>query len=86
MKTLAGLLSRYKNIKAPQRVLREAFIAAVYQETGIEIAAAQVEVLGKNVRLNVPSVVKSEIHMNQQNILKRVGESVSDEYALTTIF
>lgn len=86
MKLLSGLLARYKNIKAPQKALREAFIAAVYQEIGIELAEEQVNVQGKNVRLTVPSVVKSEIRMNQQAILKRVGEEVGDTNALTAIF
>ena len=86
MKLLSGLLARYKNIKAPQRALREAFISAVFQEIGVEIKDEQVNVQGKNVRLTVPSVVKSEIRLNQQAILKRVGVEVGDTNALMTIF
>ena len=86
MKLLNGLLSRYKNIKAPKRALRDAFISAVFQEIGVEIEKKQVNIQGKNVRLDAPSVVKNEIRLHQQSILKKVGAEVGNKNALMAIF
>lgn len=86
MKLLSGLLTRYQHIKPPQKALREAFIAAVYQEAGIELTDDQVDVQGKNVRLKAPSVIKNEVRLHQQAILKRVADEVGNANALTTIF
>ncbi len=86
MKTLQGLLARYAHIKAPEGSVRDAFVAAVDTTLGIEIPPEQVRVKNKTATLSVPSVIKHEIHIHKEEILKKVSEDLGDAYALTAIY
>ena len=85
MKTLNSLIEKYAHIQAPDKTLKKAFIKSVEQVTGIEIDIKSIEIFKKTVKVSAPSVIKTEIRLNQRDILTNVAEEVGDKNALTAI-
>lgn len=86
MKALDTLLSRYTHIKAPEKTVRDAFIRAVDGVVGVSVGPDRVRIKNKTATLDVPSIIKHEIHMNKTEILERVAKELNDKYALTAIY
>jgi len=85
MKTLTSLIERYAHIQAPDKTLKKAFVKSVEKVTGIEIDIKSVDIFKKTAKVSAPSVVKTEIRLNQRDILINVVEEVGDKNALTSI-
>ncbi len=86
MRLVSGFLQRYTNLKAPERVVREAFITAVRDVLEIDIPEDQVHIRNKTVRLSTSSTIKSEIHLHQSDILERVQKDLGDPYCISAIY
>jgi len=86
MKIVSNLMQRYAHIQAPERTLKKAFVKAVSDCTEISINIEDIRVSGKTIKLNTSSVIKSEIRLNQQDILKHITAEVGDKNAITAIF
>ena len=85
MQELHNLLKRYTNLQAPEKTIRNAFIEAVHDCIGITLNASEIEVRNKTIRLRSASVIKSEVRLNQQDILMSMKERVGKD-APTAIF
>ena len=86
MKTLSNLLARYAHIQAPNATLKKAFIKAVEDVIEVTLTSQDLDISKKTVRIKAPSVVKNEIRINQQEILKNVSEELKDSNILTAVF
>ncbi|MAJ97505.1 hypothetical protein CL644_01280 [bacterium] len=86
MKIINNLLERYAHIQAPNATIKNAFINAVEETIDFIIDKKDVKIHNHTAHINAPSVIKSEIRFNQQDILKKVTKQVGDKNALTAIF
>jgi len=64
-------LRKYKNIKPPDDVVREAVINAVKEEVGVKIEKRHVKVIRENVVIDTASHLKNTIFIKKKLILKR---------------
>ncbi|QSH39176.1 hypothetical protein JXR01_02615 [Candidatus Kaiserbacteria bacterium] len=86
MKIINNLLDRYAHIQAPDATIKKAFIKAVEETIDFVIDKKDVKINKHTAHVNAPSVIKSEIRFNQQDILKKVNKEMGDKNALTAIF
>lgn len=86
MKTLQNLLERYAHIQAPNATIKKAFIKAVDESVDFLLDKKDIEIHKKTAHVKAPSVVKTEIRLNQQEILNKVSDEVGDKNAITAIF
>ncbi len=73
MKQLGDLFEKYKNrFKPPQSTVEKACVEVIKEVTGFEIVPAQVvyTVSTKTVSIQVPSLLKTELRLQQEKILK----------------
>ncbi len=85
MKSLTSLLARYTHIQAPDATLKRAFIKAVENILEVSLDEKDITISKNTVFIHAPSVIKHEIRVNQQEILKEVGKEVSNTTALTAV-
>lgn len=86
MKTLQNLLERYAHIQAPDTTIKKAFIKAVEEIVDFSLTKKDIKINNKTVHVNAPSVVKNEIRLYQQDIMKKISEEIGDKNAITAIF
>lgn len=85
MKSLTTLLERYTHIQAPDATLKKAFVKAVEDIVEINIEVKDITISKTTIFLNAPSAVKSEIRINQREILTKVAQDVGNSKVLTAI-
>ena len=68
---LGVYLRKYKDIKPPDDVVREAVISAVKEEIGAKIEKKHVKVIRGNVVIDAASHFKNTIFIKKELILKR---------------
>ena len=86
MRALKGLLQQYTNLKAPNAAVRNAFIQVVKEVIGVTLSEDMVVVKYKSVHLRAPATLKTEIQLHKKTILKKVQDTLSDPYCVTTIY
>jgi hypothetical protein len=72
MKQISELFARYKDrIKAPQASVEKECVAVISEVTGLSVTVEQVTytVSTKTLSLRVPSILKNELRLRQQDIL-----------------
>jgi hypothetical protein len=86
MRNLTAFLSKYTQIKAPERTIKIAFTNAVRAVVGADVSPKDLVVKKKTVTVNVPATLKHEIRLHQQDILKHVEMEVGSSATLTAIY
>ena len=81
MKRVGKLLERYVHIEPPDAAVRRAFVNAVFDELGVELAECDVSVRRGTVFVTANAAVKNEIAINQREILSRVSRAVGERAA-----
>ncbi|MEY2665462.1 MAG: hypothetical protein RLZZ480_567 [Candidatus Parcubacteria bacterium] len=85
---LGNLLARYKNLfKPPQASIEKEFIAAVEMVCGITLLPHQVEykVTSKTIIIKAPSLLRSELLLHRDSVLREVTSRVGVSSAPQTI-
>jgi len=80
MKTLANLLDRYKNIKAPQRTKQKIFIDAVKKYIDITLDKNDFVIRQDSISVVAQSVIRSEIKFHEDEILKYMEENLGEKF------
>lgn len=86
MKTLSKLLEKYTSIQPPHATVKKTFIKTVDKVLDIHIDEQNVKVKGTTVILSVPSVVKNEIRLHQNDILTALAEELGSAETVRSIF
>lgn len=70
MKSLVAFLGRFRNLEAPERTVKTAAIKAVRSVLGVGLTEKNVEIARAVIIFHVPSTLKSEIKLHEQDVLK----------------
>lgn len=81
MKTLQNFLSRYKNIKAPERTKQKVFIDAVKKYIDTTLEPNDFVIHRDAISVRAPSIVRSEIQLHEQQILKYMEEHLGEKFS-----
>ena len=73
---LGVYLSKYKNIKPPDDVVREAVVRAVGEEIGAKIEKRHVKIVRGNVVINTASHLKNTIFIKKDKILEKIKKEL----------
>ena len=81
MKTLGGLMERFKHLQAPERSVRKALVEAVESVVGVEIDGEGIKIAGESaVYLSgLPSAVRTAIFEQKQAVLSRANNILGKE-------
>ena len=80
MKILQDFLSRYKNIKAPERTKQKVFIDAVGKYIDVTLNKNDFKIYKDFVSLQAPSVIRSEIKLHEVEILKYLQDHLGEKF------
>lgn len=69
---ISHFLEKFKNIAPPDDFLKGIFVAAVKEETGIEIKKTDVKVEHKTIYVSASPAVKNELYIKKLALLERV--------------
>ena len=78
MQTIDLLLKRYAHIQAPDATLKKACIRVVHEMFGITLTKEDIRVHNGVLRINGPSVLKSELRFNEKEILQKIFAEVGN--------
>ncbi len=80
MKTLGGLMERFKHLKAPERSVRKALVQAVEEVVGITIDGNEFKIAGESrVYVQARSAVKMALFEQKQAVLSRANNILGKE-------
>ncbi len=82
MKTISGLLKRFKNLEAPDRVIKDAAIKAVEVIIGIKINKEDIKINNKVLFITTSSSIKAAIFENKDTILSRINNLLNKDQIL----
>ena len=77
MKNLNILLSKFKNIKAPDISARKAFINIIEEMYGIKLDLKDVKVFNNTIFYNASSTIKAELKLNEVTILDKINKELN---------
>ncbi len=80
MKALDNLLSRYKNIKAPNRTKQKVFIDAVKKYIDVNLNKNDFIIYRDSISMNTASVIRSEIKFYEKEILNYLEEHLGEKF------
>ncbi len=80
MRIVQNFLSRYQNIKAPERTKQKVFIDAVKKYTEVTLNKGEFKIYKDSISLNTASVVRSEIKLYEKEILNYLKESLGEAF------
>ena len=81
MKPIGDLFAKYKlTIKAPQGTVEKAFVESVKAVLGFDIDQDKVTyvVATKTVNLRLPALVKSEINLRKDEVVRHLNSSLGE--------
>ncbi len=79
MKTISGLLKRFKNLEAPDKVIKEATIKAIESIVGIKINKEDIKINNKTLFITISSSIKAAIFENKDLILSRINNLLNKD-------
>lgn len=88
LKKVSDLLERYKNnLVPPQKTIEKAFIKAAAEACGITLLPSSVRytVSTKTLYLTPPSVIKQELLIQKEVLVKALEKALGDRGATITI-
>lgn len=71
---LSELLGKFKNLGLGERQTKDALIEAIQEIVGVSISRKDVSLSGKTAYIKTGSVMKSEIFLRKEEILKKMKE------------
>lgn len=78
MKGIGDFLSRYLGLRPPGAAIADALREVLFGEFGVELPEDAVTISGTTAFIRAPSVLKSEIALRKEGILRQVREKVGD--------
>lgn len=78
MKGIGDFLSRYLGLRPPGAVLADALREVIVGELGVELPEDAIKISGTTAFIRAPSVLKSEIALRKENILRQVKQKAGD--------
>jgi hypothetical protein len=79
VRSIGSFFDKFRNIRPPDKAVREACIKSVKSTLGVSLSGNQIKVQRDSVHINAPSPVKSEIMLSKQRILEGINKDLASE-------
>lgn len=76
---ISSLLDRFRRLKAPNESVRKEIQKLIKGNFGEEVSLKDIKVVKNKVHLNVSGVLRSEIFLNKEKLLKELVISLNKE-------
>jgi hypothetical protein len=76
MINFADLLNKYRQLTPPDSHLKSVVIETIHQYVGVEVKPNQIKFKGKNVFIQASPIIKSEILLKQNLIIKKLNSEL----------